>query len=65
MDDMDADRLARLHGGEPYESADATWLVVLRRDEGRVVILTDTSVDEYEDWEAFEQGSCDASIRLV
>jgi hypothetical protein len=64
MDELRADQLARVLGGQIYLTDGQVWVVVIDRSDGRVVVLTETSVDEYADWKAFKAGHCYASIQL-
>ncbi len=65
MDELKAVRLADVLGGRVYCSDQAVFYVVIDLSNRRVVVLSDVSVDEYEDWEAFQAGQCYASIRLI
>ena len=41
------------------------WIVIFERPDGRLVVLSDTAVDEYGDRASFEAGHCYASISLL
>jgi hypothetical protein len=64
MDELKADKLADELGGQAYRIDEDIWVVVIDRRDGRLVVLTDCSVDEYADWQAFKSGRCFATIRL-
>jgi hypothetical protein len=64
MDELKADLLARTLGGQAYVTDDDAWVVVIDRRDGKVVILTDESVEEYADWQAFKAGHRDSAIRI-
>ncbi len=57
--------LSVMLGGEVYQVDDETWLVLFERPDGRVVALSETSVDEYPDRDALASGQCYATISLA
>jgi hypothetical protein len=65
MNDLRAKEVADILGGEPFQVEDGSWLVVIERPDGRVVALSDTSVEEYYDRAAFEAGRCYSCISLT
>jgi hypothetical protein len=65
MDEFKAETLAEAFRGRVYRSDIDVLYVVIDRNDRRLVVLTDVSVDEYEDWEAFQAGHCYASITLT
>ena len=65
MSDLNAKEIAEMLGGEPVQTEDEGWLVVLERPDGRIVTLSETSVEEYYDRAAFEAGRCYSSISLT
>jgi hypothetical protein len=62
MDERKAKALAKLLGGDPWQSGGDVWLVVKRTADGRVVTISDEVVVEYEDNAAFEANREKASI---
>ena len=66
MDHRQADEIADALGGSAVriEDVDVDWIVVVERPDGRIVVVTETPVDEYGDWEAYQAGHCYASISL-
>ena len=64
MSDQIAREIAEILGGEPVQTEDDGWLVLIERPDGRVVTLSQTSVEEYPDRGAFEAGRCYCSITL-
>ena len=64
MSDLNAREIAQVLGGEPIQTEDEAWLVVIERPDGRIVTLSETSVEEYYDRDAFEAGRCYSSISL-
>lgn len=61
----DVAQLARLLGGQPWQSGGGIWLVVVRRADGRVVAVSDEVIFEYRSEEALLHGMQDTSIRLI
>lgn len=64
MSGMIAREIAQVLGGEPVQTEENGWLVVIERPDGRIVTLSETSVEEYYDRAAFEAGVCYSSINL-
>lgn len=70
MDHHKANQVADALGGIAVRGEDASlpgseWVVIFDRPDGRVVVLSETSVDEYGDRDAFHAGQCYATISLV
>ena len=65
MSDLRAKEIADVMGGEPVQTEDEGWLVLFERPDGRVVTLSETSVEEYYDRDAFEAGQCYSCISLA
>jgi hypothetical protein len=65
MSDLNAKEIAEMLGGEPVQTEDEGWLVVLERPDGRIVTLSETSVEEYYDRASFEARRCYSSISLT
>ena len=49
-------------GGEVWQSGGGIWLVIFRHPDGRMVVLSDDSVCEYESEAAFEVSEAVRSI---
>ncbi len=64
MSDLNAKEIAEALGGQPAQTEEEGWLVVFERPDGRIVTLSETSVEEYYDRTAFEAGRCYSSINL-
>ena len=64
MSDLNAKEIATVLGGEPVQTEEEGWLVVFERPDGRIVTLSESSVEEYHDRAAFEAGRCYSSINL-
>jgi hypothetical protein len=54
MSGQQAEAVAKALGGEEWQSGGGTWLVLLRRQDGRLVVLGDESACEYKSQEAFD-----------
>ena len=65
MDEEKAEALAKLLGGEVWDSGGDIWLVILKRADGKIVAISDELVAEYEDEEALGTGEPGASVGLV
>ena len=64
MTEKDAVILADVLGGEPWQSGGDIWLVLFRRGDGRLVVLSDDAVTEYENDDAFDQNRPGQAIPL-
>ena len=64
MDEKQANAVAEALGGETWQSGGDIWLVLLRRSDGRLVVLSDELVSEYFNDEAFENNNSSNSIIL-
>jgi hypothetical protein len=65
MDSHTAREIAAMLDGEACQLENETWVVVIARADGRVVTLSETSVEEYPDREAVAKGRCYACISLT
>lgn len=64
MDEQQATTIAEALGGTAWQSGGGIWLVLLRRSDGRLVIISDEVVCEYENEDRFEQCKPSASVAL-
>jgi hypothetical protein len=64
MDEKQAEAIAEVLGGETWQSGGDIWLVLLRRSDGKLIVLSDELVSEYENDEAFENNRSSNSIFL-
>jgi hypothetical protein len=64
MNEDQADAVAAALGGESWQSGGDIWLVVIRRQDGRVVVISDEAVCEYESEEAFDEARAVSVIHL-
>ena len=65
MDEAKAEALAKLLGGDIWQSGGDIWLVILRRSDGKVVAISDELVAEYADEESLGAGEPGVFIGLV
>ena len=65
MDEEKAEALAKLLGGETWQSGGDIWLVILKRSDGRIVAISDELVAEYADETDLALGGPSAQILLV
>jgi hypothetical protein len=65
MDEEKAEALAKLLGGETWQSGGNVWLVLIRRTDGKIVAISDEVVCEYANEEALAEGRVGASIYLT
>ncbi len=65
MDEEKAEVLAKLLGGETWNSGGDIWLVILRRSDGKIVAISDEVVCEYADEGTLGAGVPDAAIGLI
>ena len=64
-----ASEIAEALGGEAVPEADGecrgeSWVVRIARGDGRIVVISDSSVDEFPDDDARAAGHCYLSIAL-
>ena len=64
MDEQQATSIANALGGEAWQSGGGIWLVLLRRSDGRVVVISDEVVCEYDGEDAVQNGCPRVSIML-
>ena len=59
-----AEMVAEAMGGEAWQSGGDIWLVLLWRQDGRLVVISGDVICEYENETAFDEGNVCTSIRL-
>ena len=59
-----AQEIAEVIGGAPYELEDGSWMVLIKRKDGRLIVVSDQTVEEYADHDAFRLGRCYSCISL-
>ncbi len=65
MTQRQAIAVAEAIGGDPWQSGGGIWLVVRKRPDGRLVIMSDDCVCEYEDEGALDRATPSNSLLLV
>ena len=65
MTESEAQAVARVLGGDAWNSGGSIQLVVIERPDGRVVAVSDEAVCEYADHDALMHGGPSNSIMLV
>lgn len=56
MDEEKAEALAKLLGGDTWQSGGGIWLVIIHRPDGTVVAISDEVICEYDNEDAFDGG---------
>ena len=64
MDETQAEAIATALGGETWQSGGDIWLVLIRKQNGHLVVISDEVVCEYESQEAFDDAKTMSSIYL-
>jgi hypothetical protein len=65
MEEEQATAIANALGGEAWQSGGDIWLVLVHRQDGHMVVISDETVCEYESQEAFDEGHTLSTILLV
>ena len=64
MDEDQATAIANALGGETWQSGGDIWLVLVKRSDGHVVVISDEVICEYDSEQAFENGRSSKAINL-
>jgi hypothetical protein len=64
MNEQQAEAVAKALGGETWQSGGGIWLVIFRRADSRVVVISEEVVCEYENDDALDSGTPAQSIFL-
>ena len=64
MNEEQADAVAEALGGESWQSGGGIYLVLLEKKDGRLVVISDDVICEYESEEAFDKCRADKTIVL-
>ncbi len=64
MNEEQAKKVASVLGGEVWQSGGGIWLVLLRQGNGKLVVVSDEAVCEYDDEQHFEQSTPAKAILL-
>lgn len=65
LNEKTAEQVAKVLGGEAWQSGGGIWLVLLRRKDGALVVISDEVIGEYSSEVAFDAGSTGKTIPLV
>ncbi len=65
MDESKAETIATLLGGYAWNSGGGLHLVVVEREDGHKVVISDEIICEYRNDETMESGEPLVSIRLI
>jgi len=64
MNESQAAQVAEALSGETWQSGGEIWLVLLRRTDGKLSVISDEVVCEYDDEDRFEQAKPAKTIFL-
>ncbi len=64
MNELQAKQVAEALSGETWQSGGGIWLVLLRQGNGKLVVISDEAVCEYDDEQRFEQAKPSKTILL-
>jgi len=64
VDEEQATAIADALHGEAWQSGGDIWLVLVHRQDGHLVVISDEAICEYENQEAFDEGNAIATISL-
>ena len=65
MDEKQTNAIAEALGGEAWQSGGDIWLVLIRRPDGHLIVLSDEAICEYENQELFDEGKALTTIFLA
>ena len=65
MDEEKAEAVAEALGGETWEGGGGRWLVLFRREDGRLTVLSERSACEYDTWDDFDGGRASRTLPFV
>jgi hypothetical protein len=64
MNELQAKQIAGALSGETWQSGGGIWLVLLRQGNGKLVVISDEAVCEYDDEKHFEESKHSKTILL-
>ncbi len=64
MSEDQAKLIATVFAGEPWQSGGDIWLVIIRRQDGHLVVLSDEIICEYESEADFDSAKAKTFIHL-
>ena len=65
MDEIQASKMAEILGGQVWQSGGGIWLVLIHRQDGQLVVISDEVICEYASDEDFENSSPSRSIIIA
>ena len=65
MEEIQATKIAEIMGGDTWQSGGGIWLVIIRRNDGHLVVISDEVICEYASEENFESSSAVQSVFLL
>ena len=65
MNEMQANSLANIVGGEAWQSGGGVWLVTLDREDDHIIVFSGDAVCEYESDDAFNDGRASNTIVMT
>jgi hypothetical protein len=64
MNESQAEQVAEALSGEVWQSGGDIWLVLLRRTDGKLAVISDEAVCEYDNEERFEKANPAKTVLL-
>jgi len=64
MNEKQANVVAGALGGQAWQSGGGIWLVLLRQGNGKLVVISDEAVCEYDDEQHFEESKPSKAVML-
>jgi hypothetical protein len=64
MNESQAEQVAEALSGEVWQSGGDIWLVLLRKTDGKLVVISDEAVCEYDNEELFEKAKPAKTVLL-
>ena len=64
MNEEQAEKIAEVLGGSTWQSGGDIWLVLFERNDGKLVVLSDEAICEYDNQKALDESKPTAAILL-
>ena len=64
MTETEAEAIAAALGGRTWNSGGGVWLVLFDRLDGKLIVLSDDAICEYDNMEGFEKAQAKVTIVL-
>lgn len=65
MDQQRADQLSKILGGDVWQSGGGIFLIIIKRQDGKLVVFSDEMVCEYENEAAFDDCITSKVVPLI